>query len=199
MKKTFSILFSSMLIVCCANFAAAQTAAPVKIAVIDSSLFDDEKAGITKYVNAYKQIDAETKPQTTELQTMLNRMQTLEKEAQQMREAYQKNPNGPIGPAQIQPKVDEIERIRRDGVYKQEDLNKLVQKRRQQLLGPIVKDIGDALQQYAKQKGYSVIFDLAKDNTGFLVALGDDKLDVTKDFIAFYNARPATAPATTPR
>lgn len=197
MKTTIKFLFSLLIVAVCAGFVSAQTPT-VKIAVIDSGLFTDEKVGIVKYVNALKVINGETQPKTTELQNMLNRAQTLQRETEQMREAYQKNPNGPIGPAQIQPKIDELEKIKREGTYKQEDLNRYVQSRRQQLLGPIIQDIAKALQEYAKQKAYTVIFDLAKDNTGFLVALGDDKIDVTKDFIAFYNARPTT-PASTPR
>jgi hypothetical protein len=57
--------------------------------------------------------------------------------------------------------------------------------------------IGTGLQDYAKQKGFSLIFDASKDDRGFLIAIGDDKVDVTKDFIAYYNARPA-APVTKP-
>ena len=30
---------------------------------------------------------------------------------------------------------------------------------------------------------------------GLLIAIGDEKVDVTTDFIAFYNARPANTPA----
>lgn len=194
MKKTFKILFSLLIFALCAGSLSAQTT-PVKIAIIDSNLFSDEKAGLVRYVNAFKQIDADARPKTTELQTMFARAQALQKEAEQMTQAYQSNPKGPITAAQIQAKVDELEKIKRDSGYKREDLNSFVQTRRQQLLAPIVQDITKALQEYAKQRGYTVIFDLAKDNTGFLV-INDDRLDVTKDFIAFYNARPAP-PATT--
>jgi Outer membrane protein len=195
MKSVLTIFFSLLVAVCCATSLSAQTSA-VKIAVIDSDLFYDEKTGITRYVNAIKQIDNETKPQQTELQGLAAKVQAGEKEIQQLQEAYQKNPNGPVGPAQIQSKVDEVNQLKRQGSYKQEDLNQLIQKRRQQLLTPIVQDISNALQEYAKQKGYTVIFDLARDNGGFLVAMGDDKLDVTKDFIAFFNSRPAGAGTT---
>jgi hypothetical protein len=38
------------------------------------------------------------------------------------------------------------------------------------------------------------------EQAGLLLGIGDDKIDVTKDFIAFYNARPAgTAAAATPK
>jgi hypothetical protein len=63
-----------------------------------------------------------------------------------------------------------------------------------------MQDIGRAVNDYAKQKGFTVIFDIAKDDSGLLLAIGDEKIDVTKDFITFYNARPAaTATTATPK
>jgi Skp family chaperone for outer membrane proteins len=191
--RTISVLFFSLLMVAfCTTVATAQTT-PIKIVIIDSNAFSDGKTGITKYINVFNQLDAEFKARRTELENLAVRLQNLQKEVQPLQEAYQKNPKGPIGAAQIQPKLDEIERIKREGSFKQEEFNTLVARRRQQLLAPVVKDISLGLQEFAKLKGYSLIFDLAKDEAGFLVVLGDQKLEVTKDFIAFYNARPATS------
>jgi hypothetical protein len=48
-----------------------------------------------------------------------------------------------------------------------------------------------AMQSFAKEKGYAVILDGTKlEEAGILMAF-DEKHDVTKEFIAFYNARPA--------
>ncbi len=181
---------------CCVTISMAQTA-PIKIVIIDSNIFSDSKTGITKYTNIFTQLETELKPRQVELQNLSIKLQNLQKETQQLQDEYQKNPNSPLRPAQIQSKLDEIDRIKREGVFKQEEFNTLAQRRRQQLLTPMVKDISLGLQEFAKLKGYSLIFDLAKDQNGFLVTIGDFKLDVTKDFIAFYNARP-TPPATAP-
>ena len=63
-----------------------------------------------------------------------------------------------------------------------------------------MQDIGKAVNDFAKQKGYTLILDIAKDQAGFLLAVGDEKIDITKDFITFYNARPAaTATTATPK
>ena len=68
------------------------------------------------------------------------------------------------------------------------------------MVGPVFNDIIKAMNDYAKQKGYSVIFDGAKlEESGVLIGF-DDKYDVTKDFIVFYNQRPAgTATTTVPK
>lgn len=63
-----------------------------------------------------------------------------------------------------------------------------------------MQDISKALQEYAKQKGYAVIFDAAKlEDAGLIVGIGDEKVDVTKDFIAFYNTRPTANPTNMPK
>jgi Skp family chaperone for outer membrane proteins len=69
------------------------------------------------------------------------------------------------------------------------------------VLGPILQEIGKAMQDFANQKGYDLILDLSKlDGAAMILAYNPAKADVTKDFITFFNARPATAAtAATPR
>ncbi|MDM7922836.1 MAG: OmpH family outer membrane protein, partial [Pyrinomonadaceae bacterium] len=55
---------------------------------------------------------------------------------------------------------------------------------------PISQAIGNALNEFGKQKGYAIIFDLSADEKGLIVAIPNEKIDITKDFIAFYNAKP---------
>ena len=53
-----------------------------------------------------------------------------------------------------------------------------------------------AMQDFTKQKGYSLILDGAKlEEAGILIGF-DDKYDITKEFITFYNSRPATTATT---
>jgi Skp family chaperone for outer membrane proteins len=197
--RIISALFFSLLIAVFASTVSMAQIGPIKIVIIDSNAFSDSKTGIAKYISVFNQLETEFKPRRTELETLSVRMQNLQKEFQPMQDAYQKNPNGPIGAIQIQAKLDEMDRVKREGTFKQEEFNNLAGRRRQQLLAPVVKDISVGLQEFAKLKGYSLIFDLAKDEVGFLVTVGDNKLDVTKDFIAFYNARPVTPATTTPK
>jgi Skp family chaperone for outer membrane proteins len=179
--------------------AIAQPAAPSKIAVINTFAFGDEKAGINKYVGAVKTINAEFAPVQTELETLSTKLNTLAKEIQTLRDQAAGG-KVPIDEKAAQSKVDEAEKLQRDIKFKQEDAKARLERRQQAVMGPVMQDIGKALQEFAKQKGFTVIFDIAKDEQGFLLAIGDDKADVTKDFIVFYNARPAgTAATTTPK
>jgi Skp family chaperone for outer membrane proteins len=175
--------------------ALAQTA-PVKIAVINTYLFGDEKAGgITKYIGATKTIATEFQPLQTELDTMNAKLNGLAKEIESLR-TQAAGGKVPVDEKAYQAKYDEAEKLQRDIKFKQEDAKARYEKRTQAVMGPVMQDIGKALQEYAKQKGYTIIFDLAKDEVGLLLAIGDEKVDVTKDFITFYNARPATTAST---
>ena len=58
------------------------------------------------------------------------------------------------------------------------------------MLGPIRLDIGNAIQEFTKKNGYVMIFDITKLNQAILGL--DETADVTKQFITYYNARPAT-------
>ena len=126
---------------------------------------------------------------------MNTKLQALAKEIQTLRDQAAGG-KVPIDEKAAQAKVDEAEKLQRDIKFKSEDAKARYEKRQQAVIGPVMQDIGKALQEFAKQKGYMFIFDIAKDDQGFLVAIGDEKADVTKDFVIFYNARPATTATT---
>lgn len=167
-----------------------------KIVIINTAAFDD-KTGITKYVSAMDALEKEFTPVKTELDTMLANFQKLGNEIKSLQEQMQK-PNSPIKPESVQAKVDEYQTMEVNIKRKQEDGQRRFEARRQQVMGPILQDIGKAMEDFAKQKGYSVILDSAKlYEAGILLVQADEKSDVTKEFITFYNARPATTATTT--
>lgn len=57
-------------------------------------------------------------------------------------------------------------------------------------------DIYKAIQEFAKQKGYMMILDVSKMAEANIVMALDEKALITKEFITFYNARPATTATT---
>ena len=75
--------------------------------------------------------------------------------------------------------------------FKKKEAEATAQRRSEVVLGPIMQDIGRALQTYATSKGYTVVFDFDKIGQGILAF--DPKADITAEFIAYYNTRPATA------
>lgn len=170
-------------------FAQAQSAA--KIGLINTMAFDDAKEGITKYVNAMNSLENEFKPDNTALTTMGTRIQTLQKDIQALQKQVQDG-KVPVDEKTVNAKVEEYDKLVREYKFKEEDAKARFGRREQAIMGPIQLDIGKAMQEFAKQKGYTIILDVAKlGNAGLILAIGDEKADITKEFIQFYNTRPA--------
>jgi Skp family chaperone for outer membrane proteins len=177
--------------------AFAQTTAGAKIGLINTQAFDDAKAGITKYVTALNSLETEFKPVFTELQTLGTKIQALEKEIQGYREIISKGGKIPIGDAELNKKVEDYDKSLREYKYKEEAAKAQYQRREQVVMGPIRQDIGNAIQEYTKKNGYVIMLDVAKlDGAGLILGM-DETADITKAFITFYNARPATTATVT--
>ena len=196
--RTFRLIaVSAFLAAIFAVSALAQTTAGTKIGLINTQAFDDDKAGITKYVTALNSLETEFKPVFTELQTLGTKIQALEKEIQGYREILQKGGKIPISDADLNKKMEEYDKSVREYKFKEEDAKARYQRREAIVMGPIRQDIGNAIQEFTKKNGYVIMLDVAKlDNAGLILGL-DETADVTKAFIAFYNARPATTATVT--
>jgi len=184
------VIFMSMM----AASAHAQAAGAGKIGWIDSGAFDDDKDGIKRYVAAANALELEFKPRVKELEDIQTRIGAIQDELSKMGS----NPAVPVKPETVAAKQEEGARLQREGEFKQKELQAAAAKRRDAVLGPIQADIGKAINEYAKQKGYTAILDWGKlAQAGVLFAF-DQGNDITKDFITFYNARPTTATTTVP-
>jgi len=187
--RSIAALFVFAAIFAVSAFAQTPPTATTKIGVINTLAFDD-KAGITKYVNAMNTLEAEFKPVQDDLQRISTRLQTLQKEIQVLQDNAAKSPTVPIDTKTAQAKVDEFQNLQIEFKRKQEDAKAKYERREPTVMGPVRQDIGNALQEFAKKNGYSMILDASKLEA--LVLAFDEKFDVTKDFIAFFNARPAS-------
>ena len=179
--------------------AFAQAPASPKIGIINTGAFDT-KEGITKYVNAMNALETQMKPELTTLQTMGNRLQALKTEIEGMQKQIE-DPKLPPAVdknklrATAQTKFEEYQKLGLEFEYKQKDYKASLERREATIMSPVRQDIGNALQEFAKKNGYSMILDASKlDGAGLLLAF-DEKFDATKEFITFFNARPATTAA----
>ena len=172
--------------------AQAPAAAP-KMAVINTAAFDG-KDGITRYNNAMDSLDKEFGPIQTKLQGYVTRLNALRGEIEKL----QKPPaNVPIDQNALNAKALEYENLGKQAKREEEDAKVNFERRQASVMGPVLQDIGKAMQDYANQKGYDLILDVAKlDAANLILAYNPAKVDVTKDFITFYNARPAGAATT---
>lgn len=169
----------------------------MKVALIESAAFADEKAGITKYITAMKSLQSQFKPRqdelnssTTQYQNTLKELETLSKQTGAV----------PVNATNLEQKREQAVNLERDIKRKREDAQAAYEAAYAKAVGPIFNDIGKAMQDYAKQKGYALILDVSKDQSGMIIWADMQAADVTADFVKFYNARPAgTATTATPK
>ena len=169
--------------------AGAVTVAEGKFAIIDTEAFGDQKEGIKRLVAAFQTVEREFKPRRDEIENLRTRYTALAKEINDTKAV--------AAPAALQAKADQAQQLEIEIKRKQEDGQKALDKRVQELTGPVYQDIGNALQAYAKARGLTVVFDVSKMQGVVMVV--DGGIDITGAFIADYNTRnPASTAAATP-
>lgn len=159
-----------------------------RIGLVNTLLFLEDKpgAGISKLKTAAASLDAEFKSVNDELKTMATQYQTLGEEINKLRAA-------PTVPSNITAKITQFQDLETNIKRKQEDAKAKYERRQDQVVGPIYNDILKAMNEFAKAKGYALILDGARLEQAQILLGFDDKYDVTREFITYYNARPATA------
>ena len=178
--------------------AIAQTSAtvpvPSKIGWVNTGTFADEKTGVTRFVNALKSIDGEFKPKVTELEGIQTRLNAIGDELRNTGNAAV-----PMKPETIQAKRDEGERLQREAEFKKKEFEVAYARRRNEVIGPISADIIKAMQEFARQKGYAVILDIGTLAQANAILVLEPSADITTEFTAFYNARPAVTALAVPK
>ena len=172
--------------------ATATVALPMsKMAVIYTDLFLDQKSGIAKFNNVVTKLNGEFAKLKEDLVQMQNRAQALETEINKLREA----PEGtPIDQKSLQAKIDQLDQLKKEIQRKGEDAQASYNRRRQELFAPLQDEIGKALEAFAKARGINVIIDAVQ----VPLLFADEKIDITRAFIADFNSKnPVTAASTT--
>jgi Skp family chaperone for outer membrane proteins len=162
---------------------------PTNVAIIDSSAFSDEKAGIARVMAAVQQIETKFQPLRTEIRGMRDRLATMRADLQK---------KGPVQDAKITAQqTDEADRLEVQIKRKAEDAQASYQRESLAVLDPLQKEIGNALTTYAQSRGITLLIDANR----VPIVYAAQSVDITKDFIAEYNrthpgtAAPAAAPA----
>lgn len=190
MLTAASFIFAALFAV--SAFAQAPATPVGKIGLVNTAVFADEKAGITRVRTALTSLDTEFKPATDELRTMGTRLTALGTEINNLQKTAGAGGAVPVNTSALEAKIDEYKKLETAGKRKEEDLKAAYERRYQVVVGPITNEILRAMNEFAKQKGYAMILDGAKLMDSGLLMGYDEKYDVTKEFVTFYNARPAT-------
>jgi Skp family chaperone for outer membrane proteins len=152
-----------------------------KIALIDTSAFNDEKNGIIRYIDAAKSVEAEFKPRTDELQGMQARLVALATEIQNLRKA------AVVDQKTIQAKQQQGETLQNDFKTKKDRLDEDLGKRYEQVVAPVSNLIGTAMDQFAKAHGITLTLDASKLLPAILTAV--PAMDMTQAFINDFNSK----------
>jgi Skp family chaperone for outer membrane proteins len=191
--KVFRIIVAVAAFVAFAIIVQTQTrptAAPTNVAIIDSSMFTDEKAGIARVMVALQALEAKFQPLRTELRGMRERLSTMRSDIQKKRQVQE--------PTLTAQQTEAADRLELEIKRKAEDAQASYQKENNAVLDPLQKEIGTALTAYAQSKGITLLIDANRVPIIYAAA----NVDITKDFIADYNrthpAGAAPAPATRP-
>jgi Skp family chaperone for outer membrane proteins len=185
--KVFRIVVAVLAFAAFAILAQTQTRpapAPANVAIIDSSAFSDEKAGIARVMVAMNQIESKFQPLRAEIRGMRERLNTLRTDIQKKR---------PVQDARTTAQqTEEADRLELQVKRKAEDAQASYQKESMAALDPLQKDIGTALTAYAQSKGITLLIDANRVPIVYAAA----NLDITKDFISDYNRTHPAGPAT---
>jgi outer membrane protein len=184
----YTLFIAAVLIFAAFNVSAqAQPAPKVGLINLDALAAPD---GATRYINALNALDKEFDADIKALQTLNTNITTKTQELQNLVDQANK-PGSPVSPESLRTRNYELEKLKRELKFKQEDLQARVNSRRAEVVGPIYNYMRVALRDFALKNGYSMILDGGKLEEGGILMAFDAKYDVTKEFITFYNARPA--------
>lgn len=186
--KKLVVVFAFALIT---SVSMAQTPAPVKIGYADVEYIFSKMPEAKQIESDLQGLQAQLKKQ---YDAKLNEFQTKLK-------TYQDNVNNPNIPDAVkQNSARELEQLQANLQKLQEDSQADLQKRNTALLGPVQEKVGKAIEEVAKENGFSVI--LNNQISGLDVILyGDEKLDVSDMVLKKMGVNPAAenpapAPAT---
>jgi Skp family chaperone for outer membrane proteins len=166
-----------------------QPAAPANIGIIDSSRFDDDKAGIARVTTAMKQLEVKFQPLQAEIRGMGDRLNALRTDLQK-KQAIQ-------DAATTSRQVDEANSLELQIKRKAEDARTSYQKEVLAIMEPLQNDLGNAVIAFAQTKGITLVLD----SNRVPIIYAAPTLDITQEFINEYNrthpAGSAPAPART--
>ncbi len=183
MKKSIIILFA----VFSAAFASAQTAQPAavqKIGYADPNL-------IFSQLPEFKQIENELKTHNTQLE---NQMKAKVEEYQNKVKAFQSMPANTSDIIKAD-KEREIVALQENMQKFEQDASASLQKKQTDLMQPIYNKIAKAIEDVAKEQGYSFILTATTMGGADVILYSDEKYDVSNAVLKKLGVTPAAAPA----
>lgn len=174
-RTVFLIVASLMLTTLAVNAQVPAQAAPAKVGLVNTSTFSNSTGGITRFVNALRNLDNEFRARRDAISQRVARL-----------EALQTVPAGETS-AQMETRRDQAQTLQIEITRLQEDARTAYTRRFSQLTDPIQKSMVDALQAFAKARGIDVLIDVSKFPEGVLLV--NPNADLTAAFIRDFNSK----------
>jgi Skp family chaperone for outer membrane proteins len=182
----------SLLLLLAAALTAPLPAQPVKtpvvkavetarVAYVNSTAFAAEGTGIKQLVKAMQSLELEFSGKQSELSLLGEKLRTLAIELNKL------NADPVANAKAMEAKQAEGARMQQDLQAKQQQAQAAFNQRQQELQGPVESEIAKELHAFARERDISLFLDIAKLSDAVLDARPE--LDLTMDFIAYYNAK----------
>ncbi len=152
-----------------------------RVAYVNSSAFVDPTTGIKQLVKVLQALELEFGGTQSELSLLGEKLRTLATEINKL------NMDPVVNAKAIADKQAEGQRLQQDLAARQQAAQEAYNKRAQATQAPVANEIGKELRAFARERDISLLFDSAKLGDGLLDA--KPELDLTADFIGYYNAK----------
>jgi len=154
---------------------------PARVAYVNSNAFLESATGVKQLVKVYQSLELEFSSQQSELSLLAEKLRTIVGELNKLRSDPAANAKA------ISEKETTGLALQQDLQAKQQAAQQAYAKRQQELQGPVSTELGKELRAFAQEREISLLFDLAKLGDALLDA--KPELDLTADFIAYFNAK----------
>ncbi|MEJ1973723.1 MAG: OmpH family outer membrane protein [Lacunisphaera sp.] len=151
-----------------------------KIAWINSQAFVDEQNGVKALVRTNKQLELEFSNQQSDLSLLNEKLRTIVAELGKLQAGGTANADA------IQKKQAEGLKLQQELQGRQQEFQTALNQAQQEKQGPIVADLDKSMTAFAKEREIGLVLDVAKIGGGVVVA--QPEIDITADFIAYFNA-----------
>ena len=154
---------------------------PARLAYVNSNAFLEPATGIKQLVKVFQSLELEFSSQQSELSLLGEKLRTIVGELNKLRSDPAANAKA------IEEKQAAGVALQQELQTKQQAAQQAFAKRQQEVQGPVSTELGKELRQFAQERDLSMVFDIAKLGDALLDARPE--LDLTADFIAYFNAR----------
>ncbi|MBL8149305.1 MAG: OmpH family outer membrane protein [Blastocatellia bacterium] len=153
--------------------------AQTSVFVFDSRIFATD---INEYREKVEQLNNEFQTQAREVQRLGTELRNFEVDLNTNRLNYTESI--------LRDRTERVESLRKQYKRKSEDLEVAIKKRAEELVNPIKDKILQVLKEYSQANNITLLYDMSKAVEKSGIVYVSKKIDITEDFVQYYNQKP---------